>query len=68
LWVRDFEEGEVKKAFAVEVCLAASLATAAGDIHALNVKTGLWQMTEVVIWTGLPQQYAAAMRNGVPMK
>ena len=29
----------------------------------LNVKTGLWQMTETITWTGLPPQLAAAM-NG----
>ena len=48
------------------VCLVSSLATAAGDVHPLNVKTGLWQMTEVVTWTGLPLQYAAAMKSGRP--
>ena len=32
----------------------------------LNVNTGLWQMTEKVTWTGLPPQYAAVLRNGVP--
>jgi Protein of unknown function (DUF3617) len=30
----------------------------------LNVKTGLWQMTETIAWTGLPPQMAAAMNNG----
>jgi hypothetical protein len=29
----------------------------------LNVKTGLWQMTETVTWTGLPPQLAAAMNS-----
>jgi hypothetical protein len=48
------------------VCLMTCLATAAGDVRPLNVKTGLWQMTEVVNWTGLPPQYAAAMKNGQP--
>ena len=27
----------------------------------LNVKTGLWQITETVAWTGLPPQLAGAM-------
>jgi hypothetical protein len=60
---------EIKEGIAVAVmCLAASLATAAGDVHPLNAKTGIWQMTEVVTWTGLPPQYAAAMKSGQPIK
>src|SRR5579863_8707739 len=63
-----FKEGEMKKAMAVAMaCLAASLATAAGDIRPLNAKTGLWQMTETVTWTGLPPQYAAMMKSGRPV-
>lgn len=59
----------MRKAIAVAViCLAASLATSAEDVHPLNVKTGLWQMTEVVTWTGLPPQYAAMMKNAQPIK
>ena len=59
----------MKKAIAVAVvCLAASVFTAAGDMHPLDVKTGLWQMTEVITWTGLPPQYAAMMRNARPVK
>ena len=59
----------MRKAIAVAVtCLAVSLATAAGDVHPLNVKTGLWQMTEVVTWTGLPPQLAAMMKNSQPVK
>jgi hypothetical protein len=58
----------MRKAIAVAVvCLAASLATAAGDIRPLNAKTGLWQMTQIINWTGLPPQYAAMMRNGRPI-
>jgi len=58
----------MRKTIAVAlVCLAASLATAAGDIHPLNAKTGLWQMTETITWTGLPPQYAAMMRNARPI-
>ncbi len=59
----------MRKAIAVAaICLAASLATAAGDVHPLNVKTGLWQMTEIITWTGLPPQMAAMMKNGQPVK
>jgi len=58
----------MRKAIAVAVtCLAASLATAAGDVHPLDVKTGLWQMTETITWTGLPPQMAAMMKNGRPV-
>lgn len=32
----------------------------------LNVKTGLWQMTEKVAWENLPPQMAAMMQNAVP--
>jgi len=49
------------------ICLVASFATAAGDVRPLNAKPGLWQMTEVITWTGLPPQYAAAMKNGRPI-
>lgn len=58
----------MRKAIAVGlICLGASLAFAAtGDIQPLKVKTGLWQMTQKVTWTGLPPQYAAALQNGVP--
>jgi hypothetical protein len=48
----------------VVICLTASLATAAGDVHPLNAKTGLWQITETVTWTGLPPQMSAMMKNG----
>lgn len=60
----------MRKVFAVGViCLGASLAFAAtGNIQPLKVKTGLWQMTQKVTWTGLPPQYAAAFTNGVPTR
>jgi len=60
----------MKKAIAAAVlCFAASLAsTAAGNVQPLNVKTGLWQMTETVTWTGLPPQLASVMRNGQTIK
>jgi|SRR5579875_774045 len=48
------------------ICLGASLAFAtAANIQPLKVKTGLWQMTEKVTWTGLPPQYAALLQNAV---
>lgn len=50
------------------ICLAACFVMAAGDARPLNVKTGLWQMTEVVTWTGLPPQYASMMKSGQPIK
>lgn len=58
----------MRKVIAVAmICLGTSLAFAAtGDIQPLKVKTGLWQMTQKVTWSGLPPQYAAALQNGVP--
>ena len=60
----------MKKAIAAAVlCLAASLAyTATENIHPLNVKTGLWQMTETITWTGLPPQMASTMNSGKPIR
>lgn len=58
----------MKRAIAVAtVCLVASLATAAGDVHPLDAKTGLWQITETMTWTGLPPQYANMMGSGRPI-
>ncbi len=56
----------MKRTIAVAVaCLgtAAALLPAA-DFHPLKVKTGLWQMTQTSTWTGLPQQWAAVIKNG----
>ena len=51
------------------ICLGGFLAFAATEnFHPLNVKTGLWQMTETVTWTGLPPQLEATMRNGNTLK
>jgi Protein of unknown function (DUF3617) len=43
------------------ICLLASVALAAatGKVQPLKVKTGVWQMTQTVTWTGLPPQMAA---------
>lgn len=47
--------------------LAASVVFAAsGKFQPLNVKTGLWQMTEAVTWTGLPPQMAGMVRGMTP--
>ena len=57
----------MRKAIAAAViCLAVSLAFAATETLPLNVKTGLWQMTETVTWTGLPPQLATTINNGQP--
>lgn len=58
----------MRKAVALTViCLGASLAFAAtGNIQPLKVKTGLWQMTQKVTWTGLPLQYQALLQNAAP--
>jgi Protein of unknown function (DUF3617) len=55
---------------AAVICGAAALLlyAATENSHPLNVKTGLWQMTETVTWTGLPPQYASMMKNGQPRK
>jgi Protein of unknown function (DUF3617) len=45
------------------ICLLASVVfAAAGKFQPLNVKTGLWQVTETITWTGLPPQMAAMMK------
>jgi hypothetical protein len=58
----------MRKAIVVgAICLGASLAFAATDsLKPLNVKTGLWQMTQTVTWNGLPPQFAAMLANSVP--
>jgi hypothetical protein len=35
----------------------------AQQFQPLNVKTGLWQMTKTIAWTGLPPQMAAMMKS-----
>lgn len=58
----------MRKAIAVGlICLAASLAfAAAGKIEPLKAKTGLWQMTQTIKWTGLPPQYQSLMQSVNP--
>lgn len=60
----------MRKAIAVAViCLGASLAFAAtGNLKPLNVKTGLWQMTQKVTSSeNVPPQFAPLIKNAVPM-
>ena len=59
----------MRKAIAAgAICLAAGLAFAqTGRLQPLKVKTGQWQMTQNLTWTGLPPQLAAALTNGVPV-
>lgn len=53
-----------KRVLAIAICSAASVVVAAAALfQPLNVKTGLWQMTEAINWTGLPPQLAAMMRS-----
>jgi Protein of unknown function (DUF3617) len=42
--------------------ITTAIALAAG-LQPLDVKTGLWQVTETVTWTGYPPQFGAAMGN-----
>jgi hypothetical protein len=57
-----------KEFISILVCLLTTLLFAAnGSLKPLNVKTGLWQMTKTVTWTGLPPQIAATMKNGQPI-
>jgi Protein of unknown function (DUF3617) len=49
----------------VVICLLATVAFAAAEkFQPLKVKTGLWQMTETIKWSGLPPEMAAAMKAG----
>lgn len=58
-----------KTLFLVVTCLAASVVFAAsGELQPLKVKTGLWQMTETVTWTGLPPQQEAMMKSATPTR
>src|ERR1700756_1994724 len=49
------------------ICFGVSF-TQAQTAQPLNAKTGLWQITMTVAWTGLPPQYAAMMKNAQPTK
>ena len=39
-------------------------AAAAASLQPLQVKTGLWRMTQTIQWTGLPPQLEAAISQG----
>ena len=46
------------------VCSVTSLVfAAAGEFQPLKVKTGLWQITQTIKWTGLPSQLAAIVKT-----
>ena len=50
------------------ICVWAAVVLLAADkVQPLNVKTGLWQMTQTITWTGLPPQMAAMMKNARPV-
>jgi len=58
-----------KTLFAAMICLLASVAFAvAGKFQPLNVKTGLWQVTETSTVSGLPPQMAAIMQAAPPTR
>ena len=56
----------MNKAISVAVIVLGSLMllAAQGKIQPLNVKTGVWQMSQTVTWTGLPPELARTMKNG----
>jgi hypothetical protein len=52
----------------VAICGVVSLLFLAADsLVPLNVKTGVWQITEIITWKGLPQQYEALLKNARPV-
>ena len=60
----------MKRAIATAtLCLTAFLGyAAASNLQPLNVKTGLWQISKTITWSGLPPQYASVMKNGQTIK
>src|SRR5580765_6505268 len=60
------KEDKMRRAIAVAVLGLATAAAlvAAANSQPLKVKTGLWQMTQTSTWTGLPQEWAAVVKNG----
>jgi hypothetical protein len=58
-----------KTLYAAVSCLAAAVVFAAsGEFQPLKVKTGLWEITETVTWTGLPPQAEAMMKSETPTR
>lgn len=52
------------KLLLIAICSVGSIVLAvAAQFQPLNVKTGLWHMTQAITWTGLPPQMAALMRG-----
>lgn len=55
----------MKKRIVVPILVGGAIAmAAAASLQPLNVKTGLWQMTEITTWTGLPPQLDSEMASG----
>jgi hypothetical protein len=55
----------MKKRIVALTSLAAIIAVAlAASLQSLNAKTGWWQITETINWTGLPPGAPMAMANG----
>ena len=49
------------------ICSLTSLVfAAAGDVQPLKAKTGVWQITQTIKWTGLTPQMAAMMKGMPP--
>lgn len=47
----------------VVMCVLASVAFAAAEkVQPLKVKTGLWQMTQTITWSGVPPDVAATLK------
>lgn len=47
------------------VCVVGAVDVAVpATLQPLNVRNGLWQMTETVAWTGVPPELQAALANG----
>jgi hypothetical protein len=58
-----------KTLFVAAICLLASVVFGAKEeFQPLKVKTGLWQVTETITWSGLPPQMAAIMKAAPPTR
>ena len=45
-------------------CATGAMIAAMQPLQPLNVKTGLWQMTQTVTWTGVPPQLQTVLPSG----
>src|SRR5260370_35915406 len=67
--IEPLRRAKMRKAIAVAViCLAASLATAAGGVHPLEVKTGASQTTETITRPWPTPPHARLSETGQPHK